>query len=90
MSQSDAKSPGKRTSKTERLELCAEEGVEELLATVEEQLKKLDERLVKLLAWQRLQQVLLPNIIIIKNFGIYILPHFIYYPVRMTKISNKS
>lgn len=81
MSQSDAKSPGKRTSKTERLELCAEEGVEELLATVEEQLKKLDERLVKLLAWQRLQQVHLPNIII-KNFGInIILPNFIYYPV---------
>ncbi|XP_064074242.1 PHD finger protein 12 [Vanessa tameamea] len=57
VSQSEVKSPGKRSTKTERLELCAEEGVEELLATVEEQLKKLDERLVKLLAWQRLQQV---------------------------------
>ncbi|CAH2094157.1 unnamed protein product [Euphydryas editha] len=57
VSQSEGKSPGKRTVKSERLELCAEEGVEELLATVEEQLKKLDERLIKLLAWQRLQQV---------------------------------
>ncbi|XP_039752689.1 PHD finger protein 12 [Pararge aegeria] len=57
VSQSEDKSPGKRGPKPQRLELCAEEGVEELLATVEEQLQKLDERLIKLLAWQRLQQV---------------------------------
>ncbi|XP_075983534.1 uncharacterized protein LOC142981473 [Anticarsia gemmatalis] len=56
-SQSEDKSPSKR-SRTERLELRPEGNVEELLAVVDEQLKKLDERLVKLLAWQRLQQVL--------------------------------
>lgn len=55
ISQSEDKSPKK--GKTERLELRPEGNVEELLAVVDEQLKKLDERLVKLLAWQRLQQV---------------------------------
>ncbi|CAH0714029.1 unnamed protein product, partial [Brenthis ino] len=57
VSQTEDKSPGKKPNKSDRLELCMDEGVEELLATVEEQLKKLDERLIKLLAWQRLQQV---------------------------------
>lgn len=56
-SRSEDKSPIKR-GKTERLELRPEGNVEELLAVVDEQLKKLDERLVKLLAWQRLQQLL--------------------------------
>ncbi|CAB3256774.1 unnamed protein product [Arctia plantaginis] len=57
VSHSEEKSPNKR-GKSERLELKPEENVEELLAVVDEQLKKLDERLIKLLAWQRLQQVL--------------------------------
>ncbi|KAJ8713167.1 hypothetical protein PYW08_008471 [Mythimna loreyi] len=57
VSTSEDKSPSKR-GKSERLELRPEGNVEELLAVVDEQLKKLDERLVKLLAWQRLQQVL--------------------------------
>ncbi|CAH0696949.1 unnamed protein product [Spodoptera exigua] len=56
MSHSEDKSPSKR-SRTERLELRMEDDVEELLNVVDNQLKKLDERLVKLLAWQRLQQV---------------------------------
>lgn len=62
-SQSDAddeRSTAKRKSdvKSEpRLELRADSAdAEELLAVAEEQLKKLDEKLVKLLAWQRLQQ----------------------------------
>ncbi|CAK1590615.1 unnamed protein product [Parnassius mnemosyne] len=53
----EGKATGKRAGKSERLELKGDEGVEELLATVEEQLKKLDERLIKLLAWQQLQQI---------------------------------
>ncbi|CAH1641328.1 unnamed protein product [Spodoptera littoralis] len=57
VSQSEDKSPSKR-GRTDRLELRPEEDVEELLNVVDNQLKKLDERLVKLLAWQRLQQVL--------------------------------
>uniref|UniRef100_A0A2A4JBM7 FHA domain-containing protein n=1 Tax=Heliothis virescens TaxID=7102 RepID=A0A2A4JBM7_HELVI len=54
---SEDKSPSKR-GKSERLELRPDANVEELLAVVDDQLKKLDERLVKLLAWQRLQQVI--------------------------------
>lgn len=54
---SEDKSPPKR-GKSERLELRPDANVEELLAVVDDQLKKLDERLVKLLAWQRLQQVI--------------------------------
>ncbi|XP_041971863.1 PHD finger protein 12 [Aricia agestis] len=46
-----------RTERAERLSLREGEDVTELLAAVEAQLDKLDERLVKLLAWQRLQQV---------------------------------
>lgn len=57
VSQSEDKSPNKR-GRTDRLELRPEGDVEELLNVVDNQLKKLDERLVKLLAWQRLQQVL--------------------------------
>lgn len=47
-----------RRARADRVQLRADEHVEQLLALVDEQLKKLDERLVKLLAWQRLQQVL--------------------------------
>lgn len=43
--------------KLEKLQLKEEEGVQELLDAVEEQLEQIDDRLVKLLAWQRLQQV---------------------------------
>ncbi|XP_068623672.1 PHD finger protein 12 [Battus philenor] len=46
-----------RSARPDRLQLRADEDVEQLLATVEEQLHKLDERLVKLLAWQQLQQI---------------------------------
>ncbi|XP_037292564.1 PHD finger protein 12 [Manduca sexta] len=46
-----------KKGRSSRLELRPDGEVEELLAVVDEQLKKLDERLVKLLAWQRLQQV---------------------------------
>lgn len=49
-----------------RLELRADAGAEQLLAAVDSQLEKLDSRLVKLLAWQQLQQVSAPNI----TFGI--------------------
>lgn len=56
VSHSEEKNLGKR-ARSERLEFRPEENVEEMLAVVDEQLKKLDERLVKLLAWQRLQQV---------------------------------
>ncbi|CAG9559357.1 unnamed protein product [Danaus chrysippus] len=43
--------------KLEKLQLKEEEGVKELLDAVEEQLEQIDDRLVKLLAWQRLQQI---------------------------------
>ncbi|OWR47853.1 hypothetical protein KGM_212774 [Danaus plexippus plexippus] len=43
--------------KLEKLQLKEEEGVQELLDAVEEQLEQIDDRLVKLLAWQRLQQI---------------------------------
>ncbi|CAH2051599.1 unnamed protein product, partial [Iphiclides podalirius] len=48
---------GGGASEGERLRLKGDEGVDELLAAVEQQLHKLDERLVKLLAWQQLQQI---------------------------------
>ncbi|XP_026314597.1 PHD finger protein 12 [Hyposmocoma kahamanoa] len=51
------KSP-KSPKRPARLELRADKGAEQLLAAVDEQLEKLDERLVKLLAWQQLQRVL--------------------------------
>ncbi|KAJ0172882.1 hypothetical protein K1T71_011058 [Dendrolimus kikuchii] len=57
VSQTEDKCLNKR-GKSDRLELRPEGDVEELLAAVDNQLKKLDQRLVKLLAWQRLQQVL--------------------------------
>lgn len=46
--------------KVERLELRMDDAseTEELLAIAQQQLNKLDEKLVKLLAWQRLQQVI--------------------------------
>lgn len=75
MSQSRSdKSPTKRPTKTQHLELSVEDGVEELLATVEEQLDKLDERLVKLLAWQRLQQV---RYFLLNLFSLFFI-HFLY------------
>ncbi|XP_045517160.1 PHD finger protein 12 [Pieris brassicae] len=49
-------SPSKRR---EKLKLRAGTDVEELLAAVEKHLDKLDERLVRVLAWQRLQEVAL-------------------------------
>lgn len=59
LSQDDEKSSKKKEEPEQRLELRVEgNDAEELLAMAEEQLNKLDERLVKLLAWQRLQQVL--------------------------------
>ncbi|XP_052752130.1 PHD finger protein 12 [Galleria mellonella] len=47
----------RRGARRERLELRADGDAEDLLAAVDDQLQKLDDRLVKLLAWQRLQQV---------------------------------
>ncbi|XP_072931408.1 PHD finger protein 12-like isoform X2 [Epargyreus clarus] len=41
----------------EPLILRQDEDVEELIATADDQLKNLDEKLVKLLAWQRMQQI---------------------------------
>ncbi|CAK1541431.1 unnamed protein product [Leptosia nina] len=55
---SEDTSPGKR-GKGERVKLRGGQDVEELLAVVEKQLDKLDERLVRVLAWQRLQEVAL-------------------------------
>lgn len=48
---------GAKRPRSDRLELRPDPDVEELLALVDHQLNKLDERLVKLLAWQQLQQV---------------------------------
>ncbi|GBP60093.1 PHD finger protein 12 [Eumeta japonica] len=57
--QEEEKSSKRKVEKEQRLELRADEAeAAELLAIVEKQLQKLDERLVKLLAWQRLQQLL--------------------------------
>ncbi|XP_053617411.1 PHD finger protein 12 [Plodia interpunctella] len=47
-----------RAQNRAKLSLLAGEDTESLLQAVDEQLHKLDQRLVKLLAWQRLQQVL--------------------------------
>ncbi|KAI5642217.1 PHD finger protein 12 MRG binding domain-containing protein [Phthorimaea operculella] len=46
------------TGRNTRLTLSGHDDASALLAAVDEQLEKLDDRLVKLLAWQRLQQVL--------------------------------
>lgn len=41
----------------EPLILRQDEDVDELIATADDQLKHLDEKVVKILAWQRMQQV---------------------------------
>ncbi|CAG4933882.1 unnamed protein product [Colias eurytheme] len=52
-------SPSVKGKREEKLSLRAGGEVDELLAVVERQLDKLDERLVRVLAWQRLQEVAL-------------------------------